>query len=54
MIVGISSYWENCVEDIISFAKISNEKCVLSLIILENLAKEQQDLHLSEIDRLKV
>jgi hypothetical protein len=54
MIIGRNIYWDNCVEDIINFAKQSNEKCVISLIILENLSKEIQELRLSEIDRCKV
>jgi hypothetical protein len=54
MIIGRNIYWDNCVEDIINFAKQSNEKCVISLIILENLSKEIQELNLSEIDRCKV
>jgi hypothetical protein len=55
MLIGRAVFWENCVEDMISFAKQSNEKCVIALIILANLPGENNDATIvSEIDRSKV
>ena len=54
MIIGIACFWEDCIEDIINFAMKSNENCVLSLIILENIPRELHELRLSELDLCKV
>lgn len=53
--IGISSYWPECIEDIIRYAKISKENCYLGLIILSNVVKELKELQITgkKIMRIK-
>lgn len=44
MIIGISSFWATCVEDMLGFATQSNENCIISLLIFEGIAKELKEL----------
>jgi hypothetical protein len=52
--LGILSFWENCIEDLIQFGNLSSEHCLLSLIILENIPKEWTEIHISNKHHLKV
>ncbi len=54
MSVGIISYWPECVEDLIQFAKISKQNCYFSLMILENINKELFDLNISAKTLLRI
>ena len=54
MTLGILSFWENCVEDIINFGNLSNDHLLLSMIILENVPKEWTETHISNKHHLKV
>lgn len=54
MTLGILSFWNDCVEDIITFGKLSTDNCLLSLIILENIPKEWSEIHISNKNHLKV
>jgi hypothetical protein len=54
MTLGILSFWDNGVEDIINFGKLSTDNCLLSLIILENIPKEWTEIHISNKLHLKI
>jgi hypothetical protein len=46
MVVGIASYWPECVEDILNFANSSPENCLFSIKIIENIPKELNELNI--------
>lgn len=54
MVIGLITYWPECMEDIIQFAKISKENCYLATLILENLNKELFDLSISHKTLLRI
>lgn len=54
MTLGILSFWENCIEEIINFGIQSSEHCLLSIIIIENIPKEWSEIHISNKHHLKV
>jgi hypothetical protein len=54
MSIGIISYWPECIEDLIQFAKISKQNCYFSLMILENINKELFDLNISAKTMLRI
>jgi len=54
MAVGIISYWETCIEDVIQYAKISKENCYLVLIIMQNIMKELNELQIAGKKMLRI
>ena len=58
MAMGICCFWDICVEDILSFAhssgKINEENCIISLIILENINKELNEISMNHKVALRV
>jgi hypothetical protein len=54
MSIGIISFWPECVEDLLIFAKISKQNCYFALMILENINKELFDLSISAKTMLRI
>lgn len=54
MIVGIITYWPECINDIIQLAKDSTENCYFSIIILQNIPKELWELNISQKNLLRI
>lgn len=54
MVIGLITYWPECVEDMIQFATLSKENCYYSTIILENINKELFDLNISHKTLLRI
>lgn len=46
MLIGIVTYWPDCIENIIEYSTQSNENCYISMLILENLNKELGEINL--------
>jgi hypothetical protein len=54
MTIGIASYWPECVEDILNFAKSSPENCLFSIKIIENIPKELNELKIPNRVMLRI
>lgn len=58
MTTGLCCFWDNCVEDIISFAYsgglINHENCIITLKILENINKELNEIPINHKVNLRV
>lgn len=54
MTIGIATYWPECIEDILTFAKSSPENCLFSIKIIENIPKELNELNLPNKIQLRI
>ncbi len=58
MTLGMCCFWDNCVEDILTFAheggKLNKDNCYISLLTLENIHKELNDLSINNKIQLRV
>ena len=54
MTVGIVTYWPECIEDILNFAKSSPENCLFCIKILENIPKELHELNIPNKIMLRI
>jgi hypothetical protein len=59
MTMGICSFWENCVEEIFnnfvySVGELNYENCLITLIILENISKELNEIQINHRVSLRV
>ena len=58
MTMGIACFWDNCVEDIITFShsngNINEDNCLTSVTILENINKELNEIAINNKVLLRV
>lgn len=48
MLIGTVTFWQDCIEDILQFAAMSNSNCYFATIILSNFSNELNELQISQ------
>jgi hypothetical protein len=54
MTIGIMTYWPECIQDMINYAKTSSDNCLFAMKILENIPKELFELNIANKYMLRI